>query len=98
MRSPGESINVVTYPPGSEPPVVVLDRVEPGRTPPYCIHGRASCVGGCGEWVWLGDQTHEVVVSGMAAPLCMQCAKQLIPPDVERLAQLEDHRRADGPH
>lgn len=60
--------------------LVVLDRIEPGWAPPYCTHGRATCIGGCGEWVWLGDKTYEVVASGRAEPICRQCADRLIPP------------------
>jgi hypothetical protein len=77
---------------------VILDRIEPGRTPPYCTHGRATCVGGCGEWVWLGDKTHGLVASRSHAPLCRQCANRLIPPGVRPARRVEDHRRADGPH
>jgi hypothetical protein len=78
--------------------VVILDRIEPGWTPPYCTHGRATCVGGCGEWLWLGDKTHDVVKSGRAAPLCHQCARRLIPPGARAARNIGDHRRADGPH
>ncbi len=78
--------------------VVVLDRIEPGIAPPYCTHGRATCVGGCGEWVWLGNRTHDIVKSGQAAPLCRQCANRLIPPGARVVRNVGDHRRADGPH
>lgn len=77
---------------------VLLDRIEPGVTPPYCTHGRATCMGGCGEWVWLGDKTHDMVKSGSSLPLCLQCARRLIPPDVRPVGNAGDHRRADGPH
>lgn len=77
---------------------VVLDRVEPGVTPPYCVHGRATCSGGCGEWLWLGDKTHDAVKSGDVAPICHQCAARLLPPDARRVGNIRDHRRADGPH
>jgi hypothetical protein len=77
---------------------VLLDRIEPGWTPPYCIHGSCPCIGGCGEWLWLGDQTYEVVASGRAAPLCLPCARRLAPPGTVPATNLNDHRRADGPH
>jgi hypothetical protein len=77
--------------------IVLLDRIEPGVTPEYCIHGQTACFG-CNEWCWLGDKTYEVVASGGAAPLCMQCAHQMIPRDVEPKHNIRDHRRADGPH
>lgn len=80
------------------PAVAILDRIEPNWTPPYCTHGRATCVGGCGEWVWLGHKTHDVVKSGQAQPLCKECANRLIPPDTKADGRIEDHRRADGPH
>lgn len=78
--------------------LVILDRIEPGVTPPYCTHGRATCVGGCGEWLWLGNRTHEVVSSGRAAPICRPCAQRLIPSDTKAAGNVRDHRRADGPH
>lgn len=78
--------------------VVILDRIEPGETPPYCTHGRATCVGGCGEWCWLGSETSKVVTSGEALPHCRQCAARLVPPDVRPNRHIEDHRRSDGPH
>jgi len=77
--------------------VVLLDRIEPGVTPPYCTHGRATCVGGCGEWVWLGHATAKAVTGG-AAPLCMECARRLIPAGTGPVTNIRDHRRADGPH
>jgi hypothetical protein len=79
-------------------PVVVLDRIEPGQEPPYCVHGRATCVGGCGEWVWLGDSTHDLVLNGEALPLCGECALRWIPPSSKPIRHVEDHQRADGPH
>jgi hypothetical protein len=81
--------------------LVIVDRIEPGWTPPYCTHGRATCAGGCGEWCWLGSETSKVVASGEAAPLCLQCAQRLIPPAALKAAErrnLGDHRREDGPH
>jgi predicted kinase len=72
---------------------VILDRIEPGGyTPPYCVHGRTTCVGGCGEWLWLGDQTHAAVVSGRAAPICAPCARRLAPNGAHRTGRLDDHR------
>jgi hypothetical protein len=79
--------------------VVVLDRIEPGQpVPDYCIHGRATCVGGCGEWVWLGSETVKLVESGRAQPVCRECVRLLVSPDVRLTGHVEDHRRADGPH
>jgi hypothetical protein len=57
--------------------VVALDRIEPGQDPPYCTFGRATCVGGCGEWVWLGSETVGVVSRGEAMPLCLQCVDRI---------------------
>lgn len=79
-------------------PVVLLDRIEPGWTPPYCTHGRATCMG-CDNWVWLGSETAKLVTAGDAAPLCLPCADRLIPPDSRTPDRhVADHRRADGPH
>lgn len=84
--------------PARRGPVVVLDRIEPGITPEYCIHGRATCQW-CDEWCWLGDRTHEVVASGRAAPMCLECANRILPPTGARPTDhVRDHRRADGPH
>lgn len=77
--------------------VVILDRIEPGQTPPYCTHGRATCMGGCGEWVWLGSETLTVVQAG-TVPLCRQCATRLIPAGTTPVRHIDDHLRADGPH
>lgn len=79
------------------PDVIVLDRIEPGVTPEYCCHGRTPCVR-CGDWCWLGHATHDVVLSGQALPLCMQCANDVVPRDVRPSSRVHDHRRADGPH
>ncbi len=79
--------------------VVILDVIEPGVTPPYCTHGRTSCVGGCGEWLWLGHRTYDLVKSRAALPLCQPCAVRLIPPESRTpFGHVEDHLRADGPH
>jgi hypothetical protein len=81
--------------------MIVLDRIEPGITPDYCIHGRASCVApGCTEWVWLGHQTFEVVNSGRALPVCRECAGNLLrnSPDAHLEGHVGDHPRSAGPH
>lgn len=78
--------------------IVVLERIEPGAPEPdYCIHGRATCMGGCGEWVWLGHATFEMVNSGEAQPLCLQCATGVVT-EASKVGHVRDHRRADGPH
>lgn len=80
-------------------PAVILDVVEPGVTPPYCTHGRASCMGGCGNWLWLGDQTHKLVERGDYLPVCQPCAIRLIPPEHRTpIGEVHDHLRVDGPH
>ena len=79
--------------------VVVLQRIEPGEpAPPYCVHGRTTCVGGCGEWLWLGSATLEVVTSGEALPLCQECASALIGPQASLVRRVRDHRISEGPH
>lgn len=77
---------------------VVLDRVVADWTPPYCVHGVAVCVGGCGRWVWLGSETERVVSGGGVLPLCRQCACRLAPAGAVASRNLGDHLRADGPH
>ncbi len=77
---------------------IVLDRIEPGETPPYCIHGRSTCMGGCNEWVWLGSETAKLVQSGQAVPLCRECATRLVAPTSTLVRNISDHMRIDGPH
>lgn len=81
------------------PDVVILDRIEPGEPlPDYCIHGRTTCAGGCGEWCWLGSKTYDAVHSGQFRPLCRRCAAALVPEGTEIAGKIRDHRRTDGPH
>lgn len=80
--------------------VVVLERIEPGVTPDYCVHGRVTCYF-CDEWCWLGDKTHDQVISGKAAPICLECATEKIPqtspPGGPKLmGRLDDTRRDVG--
>lgn len=79
--------------------VVILDRIEPGKEPDYCVHGRATCMA-CDEWVWLGSKTVTIVASGEAKPLCSQCAGRAFGDgtDWTKVKELRDHRRSDGPH
>lgn len=77
--------------------IIILERVEPGVTPEYCVHGQTTCYG-CDDWCWLGDRSYEVVQSGEAAGLCQECALKMIPPGTRPAHNVEDHRRADGPH
>ncbi len=94
-------VSHIERPPADEgAPVILLDRVVKDETPEYCTHGYAECVR-CFHLCWLGDRTQQVVVSGDAFPLCMACAKEVIPPGAEAIkdrTQLRDRRRADGPH
>ena len=82
--------------------VIVLDPIVPGQPEPdYCLHGRASCANpGCGEWVWLGDKSHEEVLSGRALPICLPCAQKWDPDEVapKHEGTIIDNRRANGPH
>lgn len=82
---------------GEHAAVVLLDRVVAGVTPEYCTHGYASCVN-CGQLCWLGHETERAVSAAEAYPLCLDCAREVIPPDMRPTERLEDHRRADGPH
>lgn len=93
----GGDLTAVTFDPCAGHPVIVLERIEPGRAPDHCVHGRATCVG-CDNWVWLGDATSQVVGSGQALPMCRECAERMIPHDQASFRHVDDHRRADGPH
>lgn len=79
------------------PNVVLLDRVVTGTLPDYCTHGYASCVM-CREMCWMGHATSQVIESGDAVPLCLDCAPNVIPPGTHATVNLADHKRADGPH
>jgi hypothetical protein len=82
--------------------IVVLDRVEPGVEPPYCTHGKVTCYGPCGEWLWLGSESYKLVRSGEVAGICQPCAAAWFDklgwrrPKPAR--NVNDHRREDGPH
>lgn len=81
--------------------VVILDPVsKPAEDLEYCVHGRTLCSGGCGDWLWLGDKTVELLKSGTTVGLCIPCAQRLIPQPANRepVGHVTDHRRADGPH
>lgn len=58
--------------------VVVIERVEPGRTPRYPVVGKSTCWK-CGDWCWLGQETYELVKSGQCAGICRQCCAKLLP-------------------
>lgn len=104
---PGTVTDVALVQPKRHPdgsgPVIVLDRVTQ-ETPPYCVHGRVTCLW-CDNWCWLGDRSHDIVKAGEAAPICMECATakwkqaEALGMEVPRpIANAGDHRRADGPH
>jgi hypothetical protein len=60
--------------PGEMTQVVLLDRVRPGTGPDYEVLGYASCAA-CDELCWLGSRTHQLVASGSARPLCLDCSE-----------------------
>ena len=77
--------------------VVVLERVQKGSQPAYCVHGKTQCIF-CEHWVWLGDKTVEVVRSGQAAPLCLDCANTYLHPKTPKKGKVKDHLRSEGEH
>jgi hypothetical protein len=87
---------LVTFPQTETCSVIVLDAIEPGFEPEYCIHGKATCMN-CGDWLWLGHATHDLVMQELALPMCHACADKLIPKDMEP-KHIHDHLREDGPH
>lgn len=100
---PADAVDVVTAKPrpGGRYAIVILDRVDdiPQQSTPYCIHGRVSCAGGCGHWLWLGHESHRVVAAGDATPMCKPCAIATVPEqDRTPIDRIRDHQRADGPH
>lgn len=76
--------------------VVVLERIS-GVKPDYCVHGYAECIK-CYRMCYLGSETSKWVTEGKAFPMCLECATEIIPPDSEPRGNLNDHKRADGPH
>lgn len=74
--------------------LVILERIEPGVEPDYCVHGKVTCIR-CADWCWLGDATHEAVKSEAVAPLCKPCAEQVVPKDYQPLGWLHDSERHD---
>lgn len=79
--------------------LIVLDPVRPGFTPDYCVHGKATCVGGCGRWLYLGSETVKEVQLGDVLPVCPLCAVRMISPEHQApIGHIDDHLREDGPH
>lgn len=74
--------------------VTVLERVDPDRQPAIVSTARTRCLW-CNRWCWLGDQTMQLVMSGGAAPMCLECATQYLPGHAVQLAVIED-RLWDG--
>lgn len=85
--------------PGETPrvSVILLDRVSDIELPDYCIHGRTRCLR-CNQWLWLGNNSHDLVMSGQALPLCLKCSDAITPTGTTVRTNITDHRRADGPH
>lgn len=77
---------------------VVCDVVEPGQLPEHCIHGQATCMGGCDEWVWLGNNSLDGVLRGDYLPICGPCAIKAECGPESLAGTVNDHRRVDGPH
>lgn len=77
--------------------VVVLDRVREGYVPSYCTHGKATC-GRCSRWCWLGSESSKAVLAETVIPLCLECATEIWSPEVIPAGNINDHKRADGPH
>lgn len=86
--------------PKPDAPLVMLVRVSPVK-PDHCIHGQAQCAR-CRHWVWLGHSTVELVKSGEAVPMCINCAHELADEGTvsrsDLVGHIQDHQRKDGPH
>jgi hypothetical protein len=76
--------------------VVVLDRIVPGVTPDYCIHGRTVCIL-CQQAVWLGNNTLKQVRAGYG-PVCLTCARSGILGRATPAGNVADNKRENGPH
>lgn len=84
--------------PGSSAALVVLERVREGELPEYCTHGYATCIN-CDIPCWIGHATKDVLLNQEALPICMECARVVIPPENRiPIRHVYDHLRADGPH
>lgn len=69
--------------------IVVVDRIEPGIEPAYQVFGKSTCYG-CDEWCWLGGGTYKAVAAGDIAPVCMECARRVLPKDAVPSRRIED--------
>lgn len=58
--------------------VTVVEREKDNPYPEYLTYAKTRCLR-CDEWCWLGDKSLEVVSGGKAAPICRQCARELMP-------------------
>lgn len=70
--------------------IIALERIEPGITPAYVVYGKVTCYG-CDEWCWLGNVTFQLIQSGSAAGLCLECVAEKLP-DLEPVCNLQDER------
>lgn len=89
MVGPDETLYIIDYPDTETASVIALEPIEPGVVPAYCIHGRTTCIR-CGDWVWLGHETLDIVREGIARPLCLPCTGDLLP------GHTPDHRVEDS--
>lgn len=71
--------------------VLVLDRVVQDFMPDYSVYGTTTCIE-CQEMVYVGHATARVLADEEknVYPICMECAKRLIPRDSTPSTHVED--------
>jgi hypothetical protein len=67
----------------------VLGRVTPEEKPDFVTTARTRCLW-CDYWCWLGDKTMEFILAGEAAPMCLECATDLVPGNAVAIGELEN--------
>lgn len=68
--------------------VVICGVVESEHLPDYPVTGKATCWGGCGEWVWLTPDAYDDVVTGKVIGVCPQCASKILPPGAQPIGRV----------
>jgi hypothetical protein len=75
--------------------VACVERVVEDRRPAIRSTARTRCLW-CDHWCWLGDKSTEMILSGGAAPMCHECAKELLPGNAIPIGSIKD-TLWDGP-
>jgi hypothetical protein len=72
--SPPVHATMTVQPLDPSAPVMMLQRDSTSTD--ICVHGKAQCVGGCEQWVWLGHWTEPRIAAAKVQPWCVECVAQ----------------------